>query len=66
MDQTELVNVFGLARRLQLPPNWLEHEARRGAIPCLAVENQLRFNVEAVRHALARRAAGDFVRRDEE
>jgi len=53
----DLVNVWGLSRRLNLPVAWLRNEAIEGRIPALRVGRHLRFNVIAVERALAARAA---------
>ena len=51
------VNIHGLTRILQLPHDWLMAEAKAGRIPCLRIGNRFRFNVEAVKSALAEQAA---------
>ena len=54
----ELANLNGLGRRqLSLSATGFVAEARAGRIPCLQVDKRLRFNVDAVRDALADRAA---------
>lgn len=57
MSEELFVNIHGLARHLQLPRAWLEAEATEGRIPSLQIGNHRRFNVSAVKHALAARAA---------
>lgn len=57
MDAELLTNVHGLATRLRLPVLWLKGEAASGRIPSLRVGRRLLFNVDAVREALAERAA---------
>ena len=54
---SDLATLHELAQRLCLPRDWLRHEADAGRIPCLKIERRYRFNVEAVREALAGRAA---------
>ena len=51
------VNIHGLARILQLPCEWLKAEANAGRLPCLRIGNRFRFNVDAVKSALAEQAA---------
>lgn len=53
----KLLNLFGLARELRLPVNWLKGEALTGRIPCLKIGRRLRFNKKAVEDSLAKRAA---------
>lgn len=57
MNDWKLLNLHGLARELRLPAAWLKDEAEHGRIPCLQIGRKLRFNTEAVRAALAERAA---------
>jgi hypothetical protein len=52
-----LVTKRELARELRLPTAWLKAEADADRIPFLLVGRDRRFNVEAVRRALLRRAA---------
>jgi hypothetical protein len=56
MNDDELTNLHGLKRALNLPYDWLRREALASRLPCLKVGRQLRFNVQAVRAALADRA----------
>jgi hypothetical protein len=58
--QPVLVNVGRLAIELRLPRNWLKAEAQAGRIPCLRVGRLLRFDLAAVKRALAKRAATSF------
>jgi hypothetical protein len=58
MNDNDLTNLHGLKRALHLPYSWLRREALAGRLPCLKVGRQLRFNVQAVRAALANRAKG--------
>ena len=51
------VNIHGLARVLRLPHEWLMAEAKAGRIPCMQIGTQFRFNVKAVKAALAEQAA---------
>jgi len=46
-----------LARELRLPERWLKAEADAGRIPHLRAERKYRFNLRAVEHTLAERAA---------
>lgn len=52
-----LVDVHDLAEVLDLPPRWLQTEAKAGRIPSLNVGRELMFNVSAVRDGLLKRAA---------
>jgi len=54
--QKKLLNLFGLARELHLPVNWLKTEALAGRIPCLKIGRHLRFNKRAVENSLTERA----------
>ncbi len=51
------MNATGLGRELRLPREWLINEADAGRIPCLRVGRKRLFNPDAVRAALAERAA---------
>lgn len=53
----QLVALEELARRLPVSKRWLQREARAGRIPSLIAGNRRLFNVEAVRAAIAERAA---------
>jgi hypothetical protein len=53
----DLLSLHQLAARTGLPATWLRQEALGGRIPCLRVGRKLRFNLDAVRSALGRRAA---------
>jgi len=55
--ETQLVNIRGLARELNLPIRWLSEQVEFENIPCLKIGKQLRFNVQAVQAALAEMAA---------
>jgi len=55
-----LCNLRGLAAELQLPREWLATEADAGRIPCLRIGRRRLFNVDAVRRALAERAAEQY------
>ena len=57
MECKRLVTVHGLALELRLPRAWLIAEADEGRLPSLLVGRRRLFNVEAVRQALAERAA---------
>ena len=54
---THLVTLEELARRLPVSKRWLEREARAGRIPSLTAGRRRLFNLEAVRAAIAERAA---------
>ena len=53
----ELTNIVGLSVALRLSQSWLADEADAGRIPFLRAGRQRLFNVNAVREALAKRAA---------
>ena len=57
MSDDVFLNIHGLVRVLQLPRDWLLAEAKAGRIPCLSIGNKFRFNVDAVKAALAVQAA---------
>ncbi|MEK6675971.1 MAG: hypothetical protein AABZ47_10000 [Planctomycetota bacterium] len=52
-----LTNLRGVAVQLKLPMAWLRSEAEAGRIPCLRVGRKMKFNLDAVRRVLAKRAA---------
>jgi hypothetical protein len=54
---SEPLSLHQLARRLRLDREWLKHEALAGRLPCLPVGRKLLFELEAVKQALAERAA---------
>jgi len=53
----QLVTLEELARRLPVSKRWLQREAHAGRIPSLIAGKRRLFNVEAVRAAIAERAA---------
>lgn len=53
----ELVNLNGLAEKLNLPKTWLKQEAKAGRLPCLRIGRRILFNVFAVEQTLADRAS---------
>lgn len=54
----KLFNLIGLAEELQLPAKWLKEQAKAEKIPCLFIgRKKMRFNLEAVKEALADLAA---------
>ncbi len=54
----QLFNLIGLAEELQLPAKWLKEQAKADKIPCLFIgRKKMRFNLEAVKEALADLAA---------
>jgi hypothetical protein len=53
-----LLNLGQLALDLGLSREWLRIEAEAGRIPCLRVDDRLRFNLAAVEQALLERAGG--------
>ena len=59
MNTDQLVSLRGLSRELKIALGWLRDEADAGRIPCLRAGRKRLFNVEAVRQALLRRAAGE-------
>lgn len=56
-DKQPIVSIDELARRLGLSKRWLRAEATARRIPFLKAGRRRLFNVEAVRQALAVRAA---------
>jgi len=56
MKTKQLLNLYGLARELNLPVRWLKTEALAERIPCLKIGRHLRFNKKAVENSLAERA----------
>jgi len=54
----QLVTFQELARRMPVSKRWLRQQLRDGRIPSLKAGNSRLFNLEAVRAALAERAAG--------
>lgn len=56
-DETNVVPIEVLARRLGLSRRWLHREAQAERIPSLRAGRRRLFNPEAVRRALAARAA---------
>ncbi|MCH8854045.1 MAG: hypothetical protein IID41_15555 [Planctomycetes bacterium] len=56
MDTT-YYSLEALAAALALPKTWLKDEADAGHIPCLMVNARRRFDLQAVRDALAEQAA---------
>ena len=59
MNADQLVSLRALSRELKISIEWLKAEADAGRIPCLRAGRKRLFNVEAVRLALLRRAAGE-------
>jgi len=56
--KTELYNLQGIARKLNLPPKWIKEQVEAGNIPCLRVtKRRTLFNLSAVKKALANMAA---------
>jgi len=53
----QLVTLEELARRLPVSKRWLQREALAGRIPSLVAGKRRLFNTEAVRAAIAERAA---------
>jgi len=59
------ISLYALSRELRLPAAWLRAEAAAGRLPCLQVGRRLLFDLDAVKSALASRAAVEkAVRRD--
>lgn len=52
-----LMSLHQLARSLRLDRDWLRKEALAGQIPCLRAGTKLVFSLDAVKKALADRAA---------
>lgn len=59
METNKLFSLYALALELRLPRQWLFLEAKAGRLPCLRVGRRLLFNLDAVRQALAKRAASE-------
>jgi excisionase family DNA binding protein len=57
-----LVELVELSRTLRLSRRWLKREIAAGRIPYLKAGHKRLFNTNAVRDALAARAAGEAVR----
>ena len=59
MEKTNsyFVSLSCLSSNLKLPKDYLVQLARKGEIPCLAVNGRLRFNPAAVQQALDKLAA---------
>lgn len=57
----DLCTTRQLAQRLRLPVRWLRTEALAGRIPSLEIGRRILFNLDAVRAALAKRAAFEAV-----
>lgn len=55
----ELVTLDQLARHLPVSKRWLHRESLAGRIPSLIAGKRRLFNVDAVRAAIAKRAATD-------
>jgi len=53
---SDLTNLAGLSRHLNLPRQWLEQEVAAGRIPYLKVGCKKRFSIAAVEAVLAKRA----------
>jgi hypothetical protein len=49
----ELLDAKGVASALSLPVSWIREKARQGAIPCEKAGRYVRFDLAAVRGALA-------------
>lgn len=60
LDTAKTMTAAGLARELRLPREWLITEADAGRLPCLRVGKKRLFNLNAVRVALAERAAATY------
>ena len=58
MPNDQLALPTQLASELKLSAEWLRQEARAGRLPHLPAGDTILFNRDAVREALARRAAG--------
>jgi hypothetical protein len=57
IEHKQITTLPGLARQLNLPIEWIKAEAKAGRIPCLHVGRKYLFNIDAVLHVLAERAA---------
>jgi hypothetical protein len=57
MDDTTLLSLPRMARRLGVTSNWLREESDAGRVPCLKAGNRYLFSPDAVLRVLAERAA---------
>jgi hypothetical protein len=55
-DQSNLLALPSMARRLRVPSRWLRAEALAGRVPCLNAGGRLLFHAPAVEAALIERA----------
>ena len=63
-EQTKLLPLFAMARRLHVPNKWLRAEAESGRIPCLIANRQILFNPAIVEPLIVERASGQGVADD--
>ncbi len=55
--KTKLLNLYGCAKRLNIPAAWLKRKALDGDIPYLQIgKRQMRFELNAVKKALVKLA----------
>lgn len=54
---SELLSLPRAARRIGVTAKWLRTEADAGRVPCLRADSRYLFDVDAVTHSLAKRAA---------
>jgi hypothetical protein len=55
-NQSSLVTLPGLSRKLNLPTTWLKAEAAAGRLPALRIGRRILFNLAAVEAVLLERA----------
>ena len=53
----DLITMDVLAERTGLPVAWLKREVKKGALPAIRIGGTLRFNIDAVRQAVAAQAS---------
>jgi hypothetical protein len=56
MNNSKLLPVGPMARRLRVPVRWLRSEAEAGRVPCLKAERAILFDPETVESVLLERA----------
>ena len=66
MQQSDLVSLHTLARRLSVTKSWLAQEAKAGRIPALSAGARFLFSASAVEKVLAQRAAESIPSADED
>ncbi|MGH7176745.1 MAG: hypothetical protein ACREJC_05135 [Tepidisphaeraceae bacterium] len=61
MNDTKLMPLTALARRLNVPSDWLRDEARAGRLPHLRAGKQILFEARTVERLLIERARAQEV-----